>query len=491
MENKIMRCVIYARQSRTREGSESIETQLEACRLAAERFGFEVVRILAEPPSTSGYKNRGKNRAQFKILLDGFIQGDWEMVMAYKTDRLSRGGGPGWAPLFEAIEKANLDLDRAVATPSGFVSEFEIGIRATMDREESKKLSDRMSDIAIRKASQGLPQGGRRPYGYQDDLVSLHPTEAPLLQEMARKVLNGHSFRKVAQWMNEQGYHTTTGKFFYPLTVRNLMLNPRYAAIRAHGGKSYPAIWEPALDAETWEQLQTTMLLRAASPDTPKPRRYMLTGTLYCGICSSPLNGMTKRDKADQPLRRTYQCRFPGDALRKRGCGGVTRNADALDHWVKESVLAHLESANLLELLGATGEEASLLRDLLDQRRAQQQRLDQLVDDYATGALNRAQWDRAKAAAEAELKRIGALVTRYASTHTVLSMLPSERSVRDAWSEEPDDWKANLIASLVERINVNPGITKPFYEVDGKFMRFDPTLIEIEWRTFGKIAIDQ
>jgi DNA invertase Pin-like site-specific DNA recombinase len=48
-----MKTVIYARQSRTREGSESLETQVEVCRQAAERFGYEVVAELVEPPSTS------------------------------------------------------------------------------------------------------------------------------------------------------------------------------------------------------------------------------------------------------------------------------------------------------------------------------------------------------------------------------------------------------------------------------------------------------
>ena len=204
MEKRVVRCVIYARQSKTRDGSESISTQIEACKVAAERFGFEVVSVLAEPPSTSGYKNRGKSREKFKLLLAGFVNGDWDMVLAYKTDRLSRGGGPGWAPLLEAIEKANLDLDRAVATPSGFVSEFEIGIRATMDREESKKLSDRMSDLVARKAMQGKPQGGRRPFGYQADRVTLDPDESEALREMARRVMRGESYKAIAWWLKSK-----------------------------------------------------------------------------------------------------------------------------------------------------------------------------------------------------------------------------------------------------------------------------------------------
>ena len=143
------RGAIYARQSVTRPskgktevligGSVSLDEQVRQCRDAAPRLGIDIVVDLVEKPSTSGYKERGRNRPEFKELLEHIRTGRIDCVIAYKTDRLSRGGGPGWAPLLEAFEQAGRDLDRAVATPGGWVSEFEIGIRATMDREESKR----------------------------------------------------------------------------------------------------------------------------------------------------------------------------------------------------------------------------------------------------------------------------------------------------------------------------------------------------------------
>lgn len=487
--NRTMRCVIYARQSKTRDGSESIETQIEVCRRAAERFGFDVVATLAEPPSTSGYKNRGKSREKFKELLGGFVSGDWEMVMAYKTDRLSRGGGPGWAPLLDAIEAAKLDLDRSVATPSGFVSEFEIGIRASMDREESKKLSERMTDMCARKAKQGKPQGGRRPFGYQSDMVTINEEEAGVLRGMAERILTGHSYKDVAWGLNEQGITTTTGKLWYPITIRNMLLKPRYAGLRVHDGEEYEAVWKPIFDAETWEQLKTTALLRAeVNPNVPKARRYLLTGIAYCGACGMPLNGMTKRDHPSRPIRRTYQCRVQGDAQRKHGCGGVTRNADALEHWVRESVLAHLASSSLLELLGATGDDAQVIRELLTSRQEQRDRLNQFVDDYATSRLTREQFARAKTTAEGELERLDKLLARHTSSHALLSILPADKTAAEAWRDETDSWKRTLTSGLIERVVVRPGTTKPFYDIDGVVARFDPSLVEIEWRSFKQLA---
>ena len=128
------RTAIYARQSITREGSASLDVQVEACREAAKRLKVDVVAELVEAPSTSGYRNRGRSRPKFGELLELIRRGEVDCVIAYKTDRLSRGGGPGWAPLVEAFEAAGRDPDKTVATTDGWVSEFEIGIRSAMDR---------------------------------------------------------------------------------------------------------------------------------------------------------------------------------------------------------------------------------------------------------------------------------------------------------------------------------------------------------------------
>jgi DNA invertase Pin-like site-specific DNA recombinase len=93
------RAAIYARQSHTNEGSASLAIQMETCRETANRFDLEVTHELIEPPSTSGFQNRGRNRSKFKELLGLIESGAIDAVVVYSTDRLSRGGGPGWAPV--------------------------------------------------------------------------------------------------------------------------------------------------------------------------------------------------------------------------------------------------------------------------------------------------------------------------------------------------------------------------------------------------------
>src|SRR5688572_17029248 len=128
MTTQRRQAVIYARQSLTRDGSESLVAQVETCRRSAAHFGLDIVAELVEPPSTSGYRNRGKNRPMFRELLELIGAGHANAVVVYNTDRLSRGGGPGWAPLVESFEKARIDINRAVLTSGGWLSEMELGM---------------------------------------------------------------------------------------------------------------------------------------------------------------------------------------------------------------------------------------------------------------------------------------------------------------------------------------------------------------------------
>lgn len=474
-----MRAAIYARQSRTVEGSESLDTQVAVCKEAAARLGCEVAAVLVEPPSTSGYKQRGRNRPKFLELLDGFKNHQWEMVIAYKTDRLSRGGGPGWAPLLDAIETAGLNVDRAVATPAGFVAEFEIGIRAAMDREESKKTSERLRDVNARNAAQGRPQGSRRPFGYEADLVTIRESEATVLRQMGDRLLHGHNFKDIAHWANRQGYTTAQGRSWYPITVRNCLRNPRYGGIRSYKGTLYPAVWSGIFDAETWDHLQLILKLKSDKA-VPPARKYLLTGLVFCGRCGQHLTGQRTQDRPGAPVRRVYQCRTDSDTGLTRGCGGVRRNADALEHFIRELVIYRLDTPALTTLLD-NAQDNGQLRELLRQRDEQKQRLGALVDDYATGILDKAQFVRAKTRAQTELERLDSDLEAAQRQQRGHGLVPAGQTVREAWEANPDSWRRELVDLLIKKIVVRPGKTKPFYDVDGVKMRFDPTLIDIEW----------
>lgn len=472
-----MKAVLYLRQSLDKTGEAlGIERQREQCDRLCEARRYEVAEVIVDN-SVSATKG---DRPGYQRLLELIEHKQVDVVVVLRIDRLLRRLTE-LEDLIELSERtgvriATVEGDFDLTTSQGRL----IGrILASVAKGEMETKSARHKLANAQKAAAGKPHGSRRPYAYENDLVTLCEPEAAVLREMGRRIMVGHGYKEVAWWANEHGHTTTTGKLWYALTVRNMLRKKRYGGIREHSGTDYPATWAPDFDAETWERLQLTIKDKQRPSETPRARKYLLTGLVYCGNCGTPLHGGIKRDRANAPLRRTYRCRSAGDAHRHEGCGKVRRNADALDHFVAECVLFRLDTPELGALL--SGGDDGQLRELHSKRHAQKLRLDALTDDYATGELDKTQFSRANATAKAALARIDAEIDT-CRRQQVMTNLPVGETVRQAWERsESDDWKRALLALLIKRIDVRPGITKPLYKVGDITYRFDPQLVEITW----------
>jgi len=474
-----MRAGVYCRQSLDRDGTElGVERQEQECRKLAARRGDEIVRVLVDNNRSAS----SGERPGYDELLNLIATKQIDVVLVLRVDRLLRRLTDLEA-LIELSERTGVQI----ATVEG---DIDLGsssgrliarILASVARSEVETKSARQQLANAQRAALGLPYGGKRPYGYLADLTTINPAEAAVMREMARRIIAGHGFKSVAWWANENNHSTVMGKQWHPINIRNMLTNKRYAGIREYKGTEYPAIWEPVFDATTWERLQLVIQQRSVAwsrdSGTTKPRKYLLTGILFCGKCGTPLNGAMKHDERHKAApRRIYACRQIGDQRRAHGCGGIARGADPLDDWIKECVIARLDTPELSNLL-TQGEDAGELRELLASRETLKLRLDGLVDDYATGLLNRSQFTRAKNTAESELQALQSRIDGLSRQQT-LGSIPAGQTVREAWQNGSNEWRRSLIELLVKRIVVNAGYArKPRY----KGFVFDPDAIVVEW----------
>jgi DNA invertase Pin-like site-specific DNA recombinase len=480
-----MRTCLYLRISTDKSGDGlGIERQREDCRKLAEQRGWSVVHEIVENNTSATIGPR----PGFEQLLQLMQSRQIDAVIVWHVDRLLRK----MTDLERVIELVETTGVRLVTVSGDISLDTDMGrmvgrIMASVARAEVERKSARQRRAAIQKAQAGKPHGSKRAYGYEADLVTINESEAAVISEMARRVIAGDSFMEVAFWANAQGYRTTTGKIFYPLTVRNLLNKKRYAGIREHNGAEYPAVWAPVFDAEIWERLQLTLRLRhdrnGYEQGAPKARKYLLTGLVFCGRCGWPLSGSRMYDTPGKNPRRVYMCMKRTDTLAPSGCNGLRRNADALEHWVAECLFYRLDSPMLGELLAASSQESKVLGELLNNRAALVNRIASFVDDYASGLLSRMELARAKQTAEAELARIEQEVRRLSASEMVTALVPAGQTVRQAWeSSESMEWKRSVLELVISKIIVNPGRAKPFYVVSGKRMRFSPDLVDILWR---------
>jgi site-specific DNA recombinase len=472
-----MRAARYARLSKNRQGlSTNTQVQLDECARYIEDEGWTLgVTHSDDDRSASRYST--KPRPGYAALLADITAGRVEVIVVTEMTRLYRR----LEELLELIKLAETTALRRIETTDGMTYDLSTGegvhqaVGAINNAVlESRKISDRTKRKQAVNARNGLSHGGRRAFGYLPGNMEINEPEAEVLREMGRRLLSGHSFKEIAYWLNEQGHRTSEGKLWHTVTVRNTLRRVRYAGIREHKGAHYPAQWPPVFDAETWERMQLVIRSNASKyADRPKARKYLLTGLLFCGKCGLPLNGATKRDHLSRPLRRTYHCRVMGDTQRERGCGGVTRNADALEHFIREAVLYRLDTPKLAELLKE--DDPGVLKALLERRAAQQERVNEIMDDYATGVITRAERNRIKPRAEQVLADIEDQINLLNRP----AIVPVGQSLRQVWeSSDSDSWRRELLGLVIDRIIIKPGVSKPFYHQ----WRFDPALVEVEWK---------
>jgi DNA invertase Pin-like site-specific DNA recombinase len=89
---------------------------------------------------------------------------------------------------------------------------------------ESSTKSRRVKRKMLQNAEAGLPHGGyRRPFGYDDDKITVRQDEAQVIRPLAERFLAGESLRSLATWLEEQGVKTVSGKPWRTPTVRSIL----------------------------------------------------------------------------------------------------------------------------------------------------------------------------------------------------------------------------------------------------------------------------
>ena len=112
------------------------------------------------------------------------------------------------------------------------------------------------------------------------------------------------------------------------------------------------------------------------------------------------------------------------------------------------------------------------------------------MNTYARGLLGRAELVRAKSSAKAELSRINGEIELLKACRRRTEVLTVGEPLRRAWeANDSIEWRGVLIGKAIERIEVFPGIGKPFVNVDRTTMRSDKERVRIIWRQADIVAI--
>jgi site-specific DNA recombinase len=397
MEASRRRVAIYTRISQDREGAGlGVERQEADCRALAEQLGWTIVAVHADN-DLSAYS--GKPRPGYEALLADLRAGTADAVICWHTDRLHRRPveledyiavcEPRGVPTM-TVKAGPIDL----ATPAGRMVARQLG---AVGRYEVEHMVERQQRARLQAATSGKWSGGRRPYGYGADGITVHQAEAETLQWAAGQVLAGRSLNAIVADLNARGAHTSTGRAWRPTELRRVLCRPRNAGLMVHRGQVVgPAGWPSILDEDTWRGVRAVLDDPGRRTNTTVARRWLLSGLAVCGVCGEPVRSFSASSQR-RKTKPVYTCRTGKH---------VIRTAEEVDRFVEAVILERLSRPDARELLAPDQQADTAALHARDT--ALRERLDELGRLYGDGAIDALQLQAATASIRSQRERITA-----------------------------------------------------------------------------------
>lgn len=349
------RALIYCRISSDPTGRAAGVTRQETeCRELAKQLGWQILNVLVDN-DISAYS--GKKRPAYEQLLAALRDGRADAIIAWHTDRLYRRS----RDLTELIDIANENKIAIRTVTSGDIDlstasgRMMARVVAAVNEHEIEHGQERMRLAKETAAAEGRWRGGRRPFGYEKDGVTIRPDEAREIKDAVRRVLNGEPLNSVLRDWQDRKVPTSNGRAWGKGAFRYVLLSPRNAALVERRGEIVgPAKWEPIITEHEWQALR--LLLMDPTRKTysgPRQRRWIGSGLYLCGVCNdgttvkiATLGGANRNQSA-------YACKS-GKHLR--------RAAVAVDRYVSTVVVEFLRTWQGFDPWGSPDEDLAALR---------------------------------------------------------------------------------------------------------------------------------
>lgn len=383
---------MYCRISRDSEGlGLGVARQLDACRKLADQLGWTIADIY--PDNSKSAYDRRKKRPEYERMLADVEAGRIDGVLCYAVDRLTRH------PI-ELERLVEVFASNRVAVRTVVGGELDLNteegllrarIMGSVARFESGRKGERLRAKAEQLVAEGRrPCGGPRPFGYDrhyDDPDSprrkilretVNEVEAAAIRDAAERLLAGGSLRAISAEWNDRGLLTSMGNRWSITSFRQTMTSPRLAGLITHRRQVVDGVvaqWEPILDKDTHQEL-VALLTKRGTPQGVKPRKFWLTGIVFCSCGTVMRVGKAKYGK------RRYMCQPKTEG----GCGARVVSLPELDEFMKHLVIGRLRDPRLMRDLAARSDgaraETKLLMRAIDQ---DERRLPMLEDQLANG----------------------------------------------------------------------------------------------------------
>jgi DNA invertase Pin-like site-specific DNA recombinase len=386
-----------------------------------------------------------KRRKGLLAAVEGIEAGHAKVLIVAYFDRLMRDldvkrevvrrveavGGMVFAVDFGAVSHATA-IQRLTSDIVGAHAEYV-----------SRSTGERLGGIQAAAIAEGLPIGAIAP-GYRQDPETFrlvdHPTEGPVMTEAFRMRADGASWRRVRQYMADNGIERTVG------SVRKLLHSRTYLGVLFHGKHEKVGNHVALTDPITFERVAGRKGTAYGTPGRKSPLLLSTTRVLRCGTCKRAMQaGSQKQGDKTWPV---YKCN-PNGMCTKRTAIDAAIADKAVGDYIKAKLADETATEGIgMELIAAQGAAAAAATDYAKVQR----NLALSANEAETQAILREYRDKrdATAAHAAELERRVRTLDNAAVTLNV---------ARD-WDKPESEGglslagKRDLIVSVLDRVEV-------------------------------------
>lgn len=285
------RVILYLRVSTNFQAEEgySIEIQKEKLLAYCKARDWIVVAIITDP----GFSGSNLERPGIQKVIHEVENGNTDMVLVYKLDRLSRSQKDTmWLIedcfLPNKVDFASMQESLDTSTPFGLAM---VGILSVFAQLERENIKERTFGGRVERAKDGLWHGGGYDpigYDYIDGELVVNHQEASQVRRVFDLYASGASVTEIRDHMVSRGFETKHGDWTHTNTVRSVLDNELYSGIVHFDGERSDKDAHPAIVSRTlYERVRALRARSLANQYKEIESNHLLTGFVYCASCGA------------------------------------------------------------------------------------------------------------------------------------------------------------------------------------------------------------
>lgn len=355
MMKKTIRCAVYTRKSHE-EGLEqefnSLDAQREACEAYVKSQMHEGWVLIKKEYNDGGFSGGNMERPAFKELLKDIENGEIDIVVVYKVDRLTRSL-MDFSKIIEIFDKHStsfVSITQQFNTTSS-MGRLTLNILLSFAQFEREVTGERIRDKFEATRKKGLWVTGTPPLGYKKGdghILEIIESEADIIKTIFEKYLEFKSVRKLATYLKDNGILSRSGKILSCGNIYTLLKNKVYIGKIVHEDKIYEGQHSSIIPLDLFNQVQNLIALNARNH---KHQVYAKDGSLLTSLLFDDIgNCMTTTSSNSKTKRYRYYISpaIKRPALFKKG--EITKiAAGEIEYFVKNELNKILENKELLQ----------------------------------------------------------------------------------------------------------------------------------------------